>query len=182
MADLDDPELDLALRYCHPDQAPRGAVRMFGETLTPVAGAGLMEQAHKGLMPPLQQPADLARHTLLEEDDSRPSAEFLSWRYWLRQQGLPQLQPLRWLFLNYTYQQIQAALSGQGIALARVALVYEPLARGELVEPFGPQRRLHSPFSYWALRGGSADRPELQQFFDWIVHQAALTRAAIGEP
>jgi LysR family glycine cleavage system transcriptional activator len=183
MADLDDPELDLALRYIHPDQAPPGAVRMFGEILTPVAGAGLMEQSRRGQMAPLRSPSDLAQHTLLEEDDSRPSAEYLSWRYWLRQQGLPQLQPLRWLFLNYTYQQIQAALAGQGIALARLALVYEPLARGELVEPFGPQRRLHSPFAYWAIRGNaSADRPELQQFFDWVVHQAALSRAAIGEP
>jgi LysR family glycine cleavage system transcriptional activator len=142
-----------------------------------------MEQSRRGQMPPLRAPSDLAQHTLLEEDDSRPSAEYLSWRHWLRQQGLPQLQPLRWLFLNYTYQQIQAALAGQGIALARLALVYEPLARGELVEPFGPQRRLRSPFAYWAIRGNaSGDRPELRQFFDWVVHQAALSRAAIGEP
>ncbi|MEW6703370.1 MAG: LysR substrate-binding domain-containing protein [Pseudomonadota bacterium] len=183
MADLDDPELDLAIRYCHPDDAPPGAVRMFGEVLTPVTGARLAEQARSGQVPPLRTPADLAHHTLLEEDDSRPSAEFLSWRYWLRQQGLPQLQPQRWLFLNYTYQQIQAALAGQGIALARVSLVYESLARGELVEPFGSQRRIHSPFAYWAIRGtASADRPELQQFFAWVVEQAALSRAAIGEP
>ena len=183
MADLDDPELDLAIRYCHPDDAPPGAVRLFGEVMTPATGAALMEQARNGLVPPLRTPADLAHHTLLEEDDHRPSAEYLSWRYWLRQNGQPLLQPQRWMFLNFTYQQIQAALAGQGIALARIAMVSESLERGELVEPFGPERRTVSPFAYWLVRGtASADRPELNQFFEWVVQQAALTRRALGEP
>jgi LysR family glycine cleavage system transcriptional activator len=183
MADLDDPELDLAIRYCHPDDAPPGAVRLFGEVMTPATGAGLMEQARNGLVPPLKTPADLARHTLLEEDDQRASAEYLSWRYWLAQHGQGQLQPLRWIYLNFTYQQIQAALAGQGVALARIALVSESLQRGELVEPFGPECRVHSPFAYWAVPGtASSDRPELRQFFEWVVQQAAESRRALGEP
>jgi LysR family transcriptional regulator, glycine cleavage system transcriptional activator len=183
MADLDDPELDLAIRYCHPDDAPSGAVRLFGEVMTPATGAGLMEQARNGLVPPLKTPADLARHTLLEEDDQRASAEYLSWRYWLAQHGQGQLQPLRWIYLNFTYQQIQAALAGQGVALARIALVSESLQRGELVEPFGPECRVHSPFAYWAVPGtASGDRPELRQFFEWVVQQAAESRRALGEP
>jgi LysR family glycine cleavage system transcriptional activator len=182
MADLDDPELDIAIRYCHPDAAPPGAVRLFGEVMTPVVSAGMAEQARNGLAPPLKLPADLVRHTLLEEDDQRPSAEYLSWRYWLQQQGQPQLQPLRWIYLNFTYQQIQAALAGQGVALARVALVYESLMRGELVEPFGVERRVTSPFAYWAIPGtASVERPELRQFFSWVVEQAARSRQAIGE-
>jgi LysR family glycine cleavage system transcriptional activator len=183
MVDLDDPELDLAIRYCHPDDAPPNAVRMFGEVLTPVAGATLAEQARNGLVPPLRKPADLAQHTLLEEDDSRPSAEYLSWRHWLRTQGEAHLQPQRWIYLNFTYQQIQASLAGQGIALARIALVSEALARGELVEPFGTARRIHSPYAYWAIPGtASTSRPELREFFDWVVGQATQTRSAIGEP
>lgn len=183
LTDLDDPELDMAIRYCHPDAAPPGAVRLFGEVLTPTAGAALMEQARSGQVPPLRVPADLVRHTLLEEDDQRPSAEYLSWRYWLHEQGVAQLQPQRWIYLNFTYQQIQAALAGQGIALARIAMVSESLARGELVEPFGPERRIHSPYAYWAIRTrGSAERPELNEFFEWVLQQAAQTRAAIGEP
>lgn len=182
MADLDDPELDMAIRYCHPDEAPPGAVRMFGEAVTPVVSAGFLEQARNGLTPPIRKPADLARHTLLEEDDQRRSAEFLSWRYWLRANDQPQLQPTRWIYLNFTYQQIQAALAGQGVALARIALVYESLARGELVEPFGPERRLPSPTAYWAVptRAGTS-RPEVKEFFAWVVQQAAASRAAIGE-
>jgi LysR family glycine cleavage system transcriptional activator len=182
MSDLEDPELDLALRYCHPDEAPPGALRLFGDTMTPAAGAGLMAQSRQGLAPPLRRPSDLAQHTLLEEDDHRPSAQYLSWRYWLRQHGQAQLQPQRWIYLNFTYQQIQAALAGQGVALARLPLVYESLQRGELVEPFGAELRLHSPFAYWAIVSPAGlQRTELRQFLDWVVAQAAQSRTAIGE-
>lgn len=182
IADLDDPELDLALRYISPQQAPPGSVRLFGEILTPVVSRQLMEQIRRGEAPPLSRPADLAQHTLAEEDDNKLSTEFLSWRHWLAKQGEPALQPRSWLYLNFTYQQVQAALAGQGVALARVALVFEALARGELVEPFGAAGRSDSPYAYWLLvPPQSRGRPEVRQFCDWVVAQAALTRRAIGE-
>jgi LysR family glycine cleavage system transcriptional activator len=179
LVDLDDPELDLALRYCHPDDAPAGSLRMFGETTTPVVSAAFAAQAARGLAPPLVQPADLARHTLLEEDDNRRSTEFLSWRHWLRQHGEPALEPQRWLYLNFTYQQIQAALAGQGVALARLNLVADAVARGELVEPFGAAGRdTSSPFAYWLIKTGAAgDRPEVAEFTHWVLEQAALACA-----
>jgi len=183
LVDLDDPELDLALRYCHPDSAPPGSVRLFGEVLTPVVSAALAAQAQRGNAPRLAQPADLAFSTLLEEDDTRASTEFLSWRHWLREHGQAKLEPQRWMYLNFTYQQIQAALAGQGVALARLGLVSDTIARGELIEPFGPERRDRtSPFAYWLVRGNAAsERPELSEFTRWVIDQAALTRVAIGE-
>lgn len=177
MADLDDPEVDLALRYCHPDVAPAHATRLFGEVVTPAVGRGLAEQAARGLAPPLAVPADLARHTLLEEDDHRASAEYLAWRHWLRVHGVAQLEPARWVLLNFTYQQVQAALAGQGVALARLALVAESIERGELVEPFGPSHRIVSPFAYWLIecRRGPAVRPEVVLFARWLAAQAEQT-------
>ena len=178
MADLDDPDVDLALRYCHPEAAPTGATRLFGEVVTPAVGRGLAEQAARGLAPPLAVPGDLARHTLLEEDDHRPSAEFLGWRHWLRVHGVAQLEPARWMLLNFTYQQVQAALSGQGVALGRLPLVADALERGELVEPFGATHRLVSPFAYWMIecQRGAALRPEVTLFARWLVTQAERTR------
>jgi LysR family glycine cleavage system transcriptional activator len=171
LADPDDPELDLALRYCHPDDAPTGSTLLFGEVLTPVASPGLG---------PLRTPADLAQHTLLEEDDDRPSAEYLSWRHWLRLHAPPGLEPHRWIYLNFTYQQVQAALAGQGLALARLALVAEPLERGELVEPFGPAGRVTSPFAYWLVPWRARrERPELSAFETWLLKQAAGSRATL---
>jgi LysR family transcriptional regulator, glycine cleavage system transcriptional activator len=180
LVDLADPEIDLALRYCRPEDAPKGALRLFNEFLTPAVGRTLAEQIARGDAPPLAKPADLARHTLLEEDDHRPSAAWLSWRHWLRENGVPGLEPARWMLLNFTYQQIQAALSGQGVALARLPLVGEPFERGELVEAFGAERRVVSPFAYWSIAAtgeAGTPRPEVALFTQWIAAEAAKVNA-----
>lgn len=177
IADPDDPEIDLALRYCHPDQAPPGSAPMFGEVLTPVVNPALARSA--GHLP--WTSTDLAGQTLLEEDDHRPSAEFLSWRHWLRLNAPPGLEPRGWMYLNFTYQQIQAALAGQGVALARIALVHELLQRGELVEPFGVSGRISSPFGYWLVRWpGRRDSQEIEAFESWVLSQSEITRRALA--
>lgn len=173
LVDLDDPDLDLALRHCRPEDAPPGAKRLFGETLTPVVAGALIDRAPR-------RARDLARYTLLEEDSG--TGDTLSWRRWLAQAGEPQLEPARWIYLNFTYQQVQAALAGQGVALARLPLVAESLERQELIEPFGPAGRLASPYTYWLARGPAENaRPEVEVFAQWVVAQAALTRAAVGD-
>ena len=175
LADIDDPELDLGLRYCLPKDAPAGSTKLFGEVMTPVASPALLARQR------LQLPGDLAQHTLLEEDDHRPSAAYLSWRYWLREKAPPRLAPRGWMYLNFTYQQIQAALAGQGVALARLALVGELLERGDLVEPFGPAARVTSPFTYWLVRWPTRrERAPLAAFERWLLHEAERTRNELG--
>jgi LysR family glycine cleavage system transcriptional activator len=176
LADLDDPELDLALRYCQPRDAPPGSTQLFGEVMTPVASPALLARQR------LRTVADLARHTLLEEDDQRPSAEYHSWHHWLAQKAPPRMEPRGWIYLNYTYQQIQAALAGQGVALARLALVGESLARGDLLEPFGRAGRIGSPFAYWLVRWPARrERAPLAAFERWLLQQAEATRHALGD-
>ncbi len=76
---------------------------------------------------------------------------------------------------------VQAALSGQGVVLARLPLIAESLASADLVEPL-PQMRLDSPMGYWLVSGQrSAARPEVLAFCEWLKAQAALTRQAIGD-
>ena len=174
------PDIDLALRYCHPDVAPTGATRLFGEVVTPAVGRGLAEQASRGQAPPLAAAADLARHTLIEGDNVQPSSACRSWRQWLREQGLPLLEPQRELVLSYDYQKVQAALAGQGVMLARLALVGESIERGELVEPFGAAGRMASPFAYWLIefQNGQPARPEVALFAGWLRAQSEQTGLA----
>ena len=175
--DLEDGESDLALRYDDAPSVPAEAEQLFEEMLSPCVSPWYLKKPPA----PLRRPADLSGHALAEEDDPRPSAEYLSWRRWLTAQGEPDLQPRRWLYMNFTYQQVQAALTGQGVALARLPLVHEHLERGELVEPFGKAARLGSPFSYWLITGpNAARRPEVQQFADWVRAQAAVTREQLA--
>lgn len=175
----DAAEIDAALRYCLPAQAPAGAIRLFDELLTPVVSPWLLDHSQSGGAT-LREPADLARQALMEEDSSLPSSEYICWAHWLRQQGLPGLQPARWLYFNYTHQQVQAALAGQGVALARLPLTVEALQRGDLVEPFRHIRgtRVPTPYAYWLVASASPS-PEVQQFCDWVVEEAAATRRAV---
>ena len=130
----------------------------------------------------MRQAADLAGHTLADEDDHRPSAQHLSWRHWLTLHGQPTLQPRRWLYLNYTHQQVQAVLAGQCVAIGRSALVQEALGRGDLVEPFGTAGRVRSAYVYGlVVTAAGRGRPEVDRFAQWLETQAAQTRIALGE-
>ncbi|MCW7539312.1 LysR family transcriptional regulator [Aquabacterium sp. A7-Y] len=183
LVEVDGVEVDLALRYCPPQRVAAGARRLFGEVLTPVASPWLLERAGSGQGPALHCAEDLSRHTLLEEDDGHPSSGLLSWRHWLAERALGELVPQRWVYFNYTFQQVQAALTGQGVALARLPLVATALGSGELVEPFGREGRAQGRHVYWLVASDAAlERPEVAQFCDWIERQAALTREAVGEP
>jgi LysR family transcriptional regulator, glycine cleavage system transcriptional activator len=173
--DLDVADVDLALRSGPVRSVPPNAIRLFGERVTPVASPWLLKSG-----PPLRKPADLARFALIE--DAHPEhREWLTWRAWFDDQGLTQLQPKRWLYFNYSYQIVQAALTGQGVALARLALVAENLASGDLVEPL-PGLRLESPDAFWLVPGPRAEqRPQVNAFYEWLLDQARTTRRIIGE-
>ncbi|MBP6109147.1 MAG: LysR family transcriptional regulator [Rhodocyclaceae bacterium] len=182
IAHVDDSSIDLALRHCLPAAAPPGAQRLFGEVLTPMVGASLAAKAASKQGPRLRIPGDLTAHTLLEEINSHKASGEFSWRKWLQWCQQPTLEPKRWVTMNFTHQQIQAALSGQGVALARLALVTDPLTNGELVEPFGAALRLRSPYCYWLVAWpGVEQREEVRAFIAWIMREAKKTRASIGE-
>jgi DNA-binding transcriptional LysR family regulator len=176
--DLETADVDLALRYGLRGPRMQGGVRLFGEQLAVVASPWLLKA-----MPAPTKPADLARFTLIEAGDAHRSAnlEWLTWRRWFSAQGCGQLQPKRWLYFNYAHQIVQAALAGQGLALARMPLIADALASGDLVEVM-PGHRLDSPLAYWLLTSPrSRQRPEIEDFCTWLATQADLTRQAIGE-
>jgi len=176
--DLDTADVDVALRYARPVQVPPQAIRLFGEQLTPVASPWLLKSGK-----PLKKGSDLAHFGLIEASDAHrtQNLEWLTWRRWMDEHQFKKLEPKRWLYFNYAHQIAQAALTGQGVALARMPLVADSLASGDLVEIL-PGMRLESPMVYWLIVGPrSAARPEIMAFCTWLKAQAELTRVAIGD-
>jgi len=179
---LDDPELDLALRHCLPGIAPAGARRLFGEVMSPVISRALADAIACGDAPPLRRYADLAQHTLVDMDDDSTSAEWLGWPRWLLARMDASFAPRRWISVNFTHQQVQAALAGHGVALVRLPLVIDAVRAGSLVEPFGIEGRISSPYAYWHVPlGGATPRPALAAFEAWLHDAARDTREALGE-
>lgn len=180
MQDLASQGLDLALSYQLGTPAGQ-AEKLFDELLTPVHSPARAARIAAGDLKPLRRPEDLAEHTLADEDDPRASSQLTQWRHWLVQRGLPAVQPRRWLRLNFTYQQVQAALSGQALALARLPLVDLHVERGELIETFGRSGRLAVPTAYWLrLAPGALARPGVAKCVAWLREEAAATRRRVS--
>ena len=177
IVDLATADTDIALRYTSPARVANHGVRMFGEQLAPVASPWLLKDGKT-----LRCAADLARFTLIEAGDVRNrNFEILAWQRWFDAHHQPRLQPKRWLYFDYAYQMVQAAIAGQGIVLARMPLIAESLASGDLVEVLA-HMRIDSPLAYWRITASAAPpRPEITAFCAWLDTQAAATRRAVGE-
>jgi LysR family transcriptional regulator, glycine cleavage system transcriptional activator len=187
--DMETADVDVALRYGPARSMPTHAIRLFGEQLTPAASPWLLKSQAK-----IKSPADFSDFTLIEAGDAHSThLEWLTWRRWFDRQianspndkTLAKIQPKRWLYFNYAYQMVQAAMSGQGVVLARTPLVAEQLSRGDLVEIL-PKLRMDSPMAFWLVlsprqRGLATARPEVTAFCDWLKEQARETRRLIGE-
>jgi LysR family transcriptional regulator, glycine cleavage system transcriptional activator len=179
--DMETADADIALRYGPANKMPAHAIRMFGEQLTPLVSPWLLKS-----QPKIKSAADLANFTLIEAGDAHTThLEWLSWRRWLDTQNLPKLVPKRWLYFGYASHMTQAALTGQGVVLARTPLVAEHLKSGDLVEPL-PKLRIDSPMAFWLIlspraRSTTNARAEVTAFCNWLKVQAKETRSAIGE-
>src|SRR6266516_1497092 len=107
--------IDLAIRYCKPDSVPEGAAKLFGEEMIPMCSRALVrDKAH-----PLKRPQDLAHHTLLHFDYAGAEIMYMDWGTWLTALGIGELRPAGALHFSQYEQMIQAAISGQGVALGR---------------------------------------------------------------
>lgn len=114
---------------------------------------------------PLRERADLARHTLLHDRDRR------AWAEWLLAVDLPVELADRGPVFDQTSLVIDAAMAGQGVALARSALAALDILAGRLVVPFGPARP--APFAYWIVCPPAArQRRDVELLRRWLLREA----------
>lgn len=135
------------------------------ETMFPVVSPAYRDRAE-----PLDTPADLTRHPLLQTFD-------LKWADWLHLAGVTGVDLLAIDRLSDPAMVIGAALSGQGVSLARRLLVADELAAGTLVQPFDLE--LDHPHSYWLVTPhGLRDTPRVAALRDWLHAEFAAQRLA----
>ena len=119
---------------------------------------------------PLTKPADLVHHILLAYEDEKQRRPWLSWPVWLEMAGVADLRPAGSIAFNQYEPSIRAAVDGQGVALATLALVADLLQQGKLVAPL-PQR-FANPRSYFlVLADRAAANPAMEAFRQWLAQQ-----------
>ncbi len=180
VVDLERAGIDLAIRDLPVDRAPAGAVYLVGEHLAAVCSPGYLRESRQARRP-LARPADLRQHTLLvyhDPTDTSPSP-WLTWAAWLEAAGIEEFVPAGSLTYDYYDQVIQAAIHGQGVALARMTLADEHIRARRLVSLFG--KPLQIPRAYHAvLARGREERSDVQRFVAWLREE--IGGAGAGKP
>jgi len=103
-------DVDLAIRHGNGQAPGLHVTRLCAEELFPVCSPKLLQSSH-----PWRKPADLSRHTLLHVNDRQ------DWSKWLEAAGAKHVDVARGPVLNQASMAIDAAIDGQGVALARSA-------------------------------------------------------------
>jgi LysR family glycine cleavage system transcriptional activator len=164
--------VDLAIRYA-PDTEMQGEKPLFEESVIPVCSPALAADPAR----PLREPADLAKHVLLHMDDARVS--WIEWYIWLHAHGVRDITPAGALHYNQYDQLVQAATSGQGVALGRLPLLRRMLREKQLVAPF--PKSVVSSRGYYLVRSARTGRnKDVVAFETWLSAEAKRETAASG--
>lgn len=171
--DFSREDVDVAIRFGHGRYPGLFTELLLEESFFPVCAAALMNDPAMRL----REPADLRGHTLLHEDASPGIPGFVDWPQWLTSAGVAHLvDASHGPRFSHTFLALQAAASGQGVALATSVLAGEDFVAGRLVRPFSHEVRGSHQY-YVVCPDATADRPQIAAFRAWLQEQAAAMRA-----
>jgi len=161
-------EVDVGIRYGRGRYPGLRVDRLMDEDVFPVCSPGLLKGPH-----PLTHPQSLKYHTLMHDDGHG------DWRTWLLSAGVDGVDPQRGPIFTDSGMLLQAAVAGQGVALARGALAQDDLNSGNLVRPF--KLSLPVEYAYYLVcPEASADRPKVVAFRNWLLAEIRGQNEAVG--
>jgi LysR family transcriptional regulator, glycine cleavage system transcriptional activator len=154
-------EVDLAVRHGDGNWPGLETVRLSSEQLFAVCSPKLVTGRRR-----LMKPSDILKYPLIHMDSRA------DWAKWLQAAGLEDAEVIHGPVLNRASMVIDAAINGQGIALARTTLSAWDLINGRLVRPFPETLRLSK--TYWIIcPKATAALPKIATFRDWLLAEAA---------
>lgn len=114
----------------------------------------------------LRTPADLPRYALLHDESEPRIPHEINWPRWLQAYGVTYGATAGPRF-SHTYLTLDAAVNGQGVAIAPEQLISADLGAGRLVRLL-PQKVLGPYRQHLLCPPEAAARPLVQAFCDWI--------------
>jgi LysR family transcriptional regulator, glycine cleavage system transcriptional activator len=158
--DFSREDIDLGIRHGDGNWPGLHVTRLCTEEVFPVCSPKLLANRAAPRLPRAIRQLTLL-HTNAHDD----------WSRWLDKVGVQDVDVKRGIVFNQASMTIDAAVDGQGIALARTALVATDLISGRLVRPF--PETLEAPFSFWIVcPKSSSELPKISTFRKWLVDEA----------
>jgi LysR family glycine cleavage system transcriptional activator len=152
---------DIAVRYGAGTYPGCRSQLLFQETFAPVCSPHLN----------VRTPADLEHHALIHSEWRQVDEIAPTWPRWYAKAGLPYQRPGSDIVFTDETHAIQAAVAGQGIALAGVTLVADELATGTLTVPLGPT--LTGRGFYLVIPDSHLEDARVGAAREWLTGEAA---------
>ncbi|WP_340614110.1 transcriptional regulator GcvA [Xenorhabdus thailandensis] len=162
-------DVDVAIFYGRGNWPGLRTDRLYPEYLLPVCSPALLTGDR-----PLKTPADLAKHTLLHDSSRR------DWQAYIRQLDMQQqINVQQGPIFSHSAMVIQAAVHGQGVALANNVMAQNEIDAGRLVCPFNDVLVSKNAF-YLVCHDNQAELGKIAAFRKWILTQAATEQERLG--
>lgn len=164
---------EIAIRYGAGDYPGMTVEKLFDEAVFPVCSPDLLADG-----PTVRKPEDLLRYPLLHGRKSFPGENYPGWQEWFRAAGFEPPATPAGLYFDHHWMTVEAALEGQGIALAKRTIIESELKRGRL-------RRLLDfsyplDFAYYLVYPGEiVPNSAAAAFREWVVAEAGEMTKAI---
>ena len=162
-------DVDVAIYYGRGHWADIHAEQLQKEYLVPVCSP-LLLQGKK----PLDNLEDLVKHTLLHDTSRR------DWKRWFKQVGVKATNVNHGPIFSHSAMVVQAALHGQGFALAHSFLAKPDIDAGRLICPF--EEVLESKNAYYVVcRERQVDLGKIAAFRDWVLDTVAQEQEDLND-
>lgn len=158
-------DVDVAIMYGRGQWPGLQAEKLYTDYLVPVCAPALLSGAA-----PLTCPADLAHHTLLHDISRR------DWSAYIRQLKLTGVNVQQGPIFSHSAMVLQAAIHGQGIALASRMMVQTEIEAGRLVCPFSEGLVSKNTF-YLVCQEKPHPQGKIAAFRQWILQEAERDKA-----
>jgi LysR family transcriptional regulator, glycine cleavage system transcriptional activator len=154
-------EVDLAVRHGDGNWPGLETVRLSAEQLFAVCSPKLLSGRRR-----LEKVADVLKFPLIHLDSRA------DWTKWLQGLGVDDADVAHGPVLNRASMVIDAAINGQGIALARTTLAAWDLIHGRLVRPFPDSMPVAR--TYWIVcPKATVTFPKIATFREWLLTEAS---------
>lgn len=163
LVDLNSAQIDIGIRYGHGKYPALKVKKLCDDAWVAVCAPSLRGRAR------LKTPQDLARFTLLHDDNE-------GWKAWFAARGVRGIDSERGPLLSDSSMLVEAALRGQGVALVRLSLAADEIDKGRLLSVFPRVAPLSTGMSYYLVRRVGPVRPEVQAFSAWVEREVVVLK------
>jgi len=166
LADLPRENIAVGIRYGAGRYPGLDATPLMAEEMFPVCTPSLITRVHK-----LREPDDLGHFKLIHDTTMESHASFPTWAAWLKASGARKVDARPGLRINSSIMALQAAIEGQGVALARSVIVAGDLRDGRVIRPLRPSCATNYSY-YLVYPAGLPLSRSASAFCHWLKQEA----------